>query len=181
MKPSAEHPSTRGFASRALGTVATLAVAALVVMLASTLLQVVMRYGLRAPPVWTEELARYGMVWAGLLGAVVAFAQRADPVLVVGWSGRAGWRGRWAAVCRAIATTVFLGPVVWFSVFGPGLNPARGFLGRSAGRQSEMLDIPMIWVTAVVPVALGAIIVLAWIQALSASSISAAQGPESAD
>lgn len=177
MKHAAEPYSGRGLADRASGVVAVTAVAALVVMMASTLVQVVMRYGMNAPPVWTEELARYGMVWAGLLGAVVAFTQRADPVLVVGWSGRSGWRGRWAAVCRAMAATVFLGPVVWFSLFGRGMNPARGFLGRGAGRQSEMLDIPMIWVTAVVPLALGAIIVVAWIQAFSSATSNAKPDP----
>lgn len=169
MKQSPDFLPARGLAERAMGVVVALGLVALAVMLTSTLVQVVMRYGLQAPPVWTEELARYGMVWAGLLGAVVAFAQRADPVLVVGWSGRAGWRGRWAAVCRAVAATVFLGPVVWFSLVGRGMNPARGFLGRGADRQSEMLDIPMIWVTAVVPLALGAIIVVAWVQAFSAA------------
>lgn len=151
---------------RVILVVGGVAVAALVVMIASTLLQVVMRYGLRAPPVWTEELARYAMVWAGLLGAVTAFFHRADPVLVAGWSAHSGGRARLAGLCRAVGVTVFLGPIVWYSVFGAGTNIDRGFLARSAGRQAEMLDVPMIWVTAVVPLALAAIIVVAWIQAV---------------
>jgi len=162
--PAASPP--RRIVGRVIGAISVVAVAALVVMVASTLLQVVMRYGLRAPPVWTEELARYSMVWAGLLGAVAAFFHRADPVLVAGWSARTGWRARLAGLCRAVGVTLFLGPIVWYGVFGAGMNVDRGFLARSAGRQAEMLDIPMIWVTAVVPLALAAIIAVAWIQAV---------------
>lgn len=164
-----ESPNRQLF-HRGIQAIGALAVAAIVVMITSTLIQVVMRYGLNAPPAWTEELARYGMVWAGLLGAVVAFYHREDPTLVKGWSDRAGWRGRCAAVCRAVATTVFLGPVVWYSLFGAGMNPQRGFIARSAGRQAEMLDIPMAWVAMIVPLTLGAIILLSWTQAITGAT-----------
>ena len=33
------------------------------------------------------------------------------------------------------------------------MDMARGFLGRSLNRQAEMLDIPMVWFTAAVPLA----------------------------
>jgi TRAP-type C4-dicarboxylate transport system permease small subunit len=45
------------------------------------------------------------------------------------------------------------------------MNLNRGFLARSASRQAEMLEIPMVWITAVVPLALALIMALAWIQA----------------
>jgi TRAP-type transport system small permease protein len=175
--PPAAGSSPTRFAERVILAISVVAVAALVVMIASTLLQVVMRYGLRAPPVWTEELARYAMVWAGLLGAVVAFFHRADPVLVAGWSARAGWRARAAGLCRAFGVTLFLGPIVWYGVFGAGMNVDRGFLARSAGRQAEMLDIPMIWVTAVVPLALAAIVAVAWIQAAARGTAAPGDDP----
>lgn len=149
---------------------AWLAVAALGLMVASALIQVVMRYGLRAPPVWTEELARYAMVWAGLLGAVVAIHARADPVVVRGWSARSDWRRRVAGVFRAVGVTIFLGPIVWYCVFGAGMKMTRGFLARSAGRQAEMLEVPMIWVTAVVPLALACIVIVAWLQVVLGDS-----------
>ena len=50
-----------------------LAKAALAGMVAVIGVQIVARYGLNAPPGWTEELARYLMVWGGLLGATAAF------------------------------------------------------------------------------------------------------------
>jgi TRAP-type C4-dicarboxylate transport system permease small subunit len=177
--PSPAGSPPRRLVDRVIGAISVVAVAALVVMIAATLLQVVMRYGLRAPPVWTEELARYAMIWAGLLGAVAAFYYRADPVLIAGWSVHVDWRGRVAGLCRAVGVTLFLGPVVWYGIFGAGLNVDRGFLARSAGRQAEMLGIPMIWVTAVVPVALCAIVGIAWIQAVTRKTpaTSAGQGP----
>ena len=39
--------------------------------------QVVSRYFLRDPSSWTEELARFALIWAGLLGAVYAYRTRA--------------------------------------------------------------------------------------------------------
>ena len=179
--PQSDASPPRRLVDRVIGAISTVAVAALVVMIASTLLQVVMRYGLRAPPVWTEELARHAMIWAGLLGAVAAFFHRADPVLVAGWSVHADWRARLAGLCRAVGVTMFLGPIVWYSLFGAGLNVDRGFLARSAGRQAEMLDIPMIWVTAVVPVALSVIIAVAWIQAVARETFASGEGQPSLD
>jgi TRAP-type transport system small permease protein len=156
--PPAAGSSPTRFAERVILAISVVAVAALVVMIASTLLQVVMR-------------------WAGLLGAVVAFFHRADPVLVAGWSARAGWRARAAGLCRAFGVTLFLGPIVWYGVFGAGMNVDRGFLARSAGRQAEMLDIPMIWVTAVVPLALAAIVAVAWIQAAARGTAAPGDDP----
>ena len=48
------------------------AVAAVLVMVFSAGWQVIARYALNAPPIWTEELARRAMVWAGMLGASCA-------------------------------------------------------------------------------------------------------------
>jgi TRAP-type C4-dicarboxylate transport system permease small subunit len=57
------------------------------------------------------------------------------------------------------------------------MNVDRGFLARSAGRQAEMLDIPMIWVTAVVPLALAAIVAVAWIQAAARETAAPGEDP----
>ena len=57
------------------------AVIAVAVMALSASWQVVARYVLDAPPVWTEELARRAMVWAGMLGASCAFRAKSDPTL----------------------------------------------------------------------------------------------------
>jgi len=57
------------------------AIASLGVMLLTVCIQVVARYLFLSPPAWTEELARYAMVWCGLLGATASFKINADPAL----------------------------------------------------------------------------------------------------
>ena len=57
------------------------ALAAMVLMVVFIAVQVIARYLWADPPGWTEEAARYAMVWAGLLGATVSFRAGFDPVL----------------------------------------------------------------------------------------------------
>ena len=47
------------------------------VLVLSTAWQVASRYFLREPSSWTEELARFALIWAGLLGAVYAYRTHA--------------------------------------------------------------------------------------------------------
>lgn len=135
------------------------AVLAVIVMAGSAGYQVIARYIFDAPPVWTEELARRAMVWAGMLGASVAFHDRTDPTLFPQMVTRTGRIGAWLAIIRAGGVAVFALPVLYYSLFGPNLNLARGFLGRNLERQAEMLGVSMIWFTAAVPVAFTIIII----------------------
>lgn len=43
----------------------------LIVMLLSVGLQIIMRYGFNAPLVWSEELARFTMIWLALLASAI--------------------------------------------------------------------------------------------------------------
>lgn len=129
------------------------AVLAVLVMVFAAGWQVVARYILAAPPIWTEELARRAMVWAGMLGASCAFRAVADPTLFPGMVNRRGGFGMALALIRAVGVIAFAVPVIWYSVFNARMDMSRGFLGRSLGRQAEMLDISMIWFTAAVPLA----------------------------
>jgi TRAP-type C4-dicarboxylate transport system permease small subunit len=135
------------------------AVLAVVVMVGSAGWQVIARYILDAPPIWTEELSRRAMVWGGMLGASCAFRSSADPTLFPGMRDLAGRAGAVLALIRAGGVLIFAAPVIWFSIFDSRMNPARGFLGRSLNRDAEMIDVPMILFTAAVPLAF-AIIVL---------------------
>ena len=47
------------------------------VLILSIAWQVASRYFLRDPSSWTEELARFALIWAGLLGAVYAYRTNA--------------------------------------------------------------------------------------------------------
>lgn len=135
------------------------AVLAVLVMVYAAGWQVIARYILSDPPIWTEEMARRAMVWAGMLGASAAFRAGADPVLFPHVATLRGTAGGALAVVRALGVVLFVAPVLWYCLFGPNMNLARGFLGRSLGRSAEMLDIPMIWFTAAVPVAFALILV----------------------
>jgi len=48
----------------------------LAVLVCDVLLGVVSRYGFGAQVKWTEELARYLLVWIGIVGAAAAFARK---------------------------------------------------------------------------------------------------------
>lgn len=135
------------------------AVAAVLVMVFSAGWQVIARYALNAPPIWAEELARRAMVWAGMLGASCAFRAQADPVLFPKARDVTGAAGNALVLVRLVGVILFSAPVIWFSLFDGRMNIARGFLGRSAMRQAEMLDVPMIWFTVAVPLAFVIIII----------------------
>jgi len=129
------------------------AVLAVVVMVLAAGWQVVARYVLDSPPVWTEEAARRAMVWAGMLGASAAFRAKADPTLFPAMRDVAGRAGAVLALVRAVGVIAFAVPVLWFCLFGPNMTMARGFLGRSLDRTAEMIPVSMIFFTAAVPIA----------------------------
>ncbi len=135
------------------------AILALCVMLAAALYQVVARYIFFSPPAWTEELARFAMIWGGMLGASAAFYSGSDPALFADAVHRRGTLGIVFASLRVLSVAVFALPVLWFSLFGPGLNPLRGFIMRTAGRQAEIMDVSMLWITAAIPLVFALILI----------------------
>ena len=136
----------------------TTSVGFLALMLLLVLLQVVARYIFQAAPVWTEEGARYCMIWSGLFGATVAFRANRDPRLFhPPKSGPRIWilSSFWL---RTLSTVVFLGPVLYHS---------DRFLIRGLYRKTEALEIPMSWVTVAVPLAVTIIFIHLIAQLLS--------------
>ncbi|MCV0396728.1 MAG: TRAP transporter small permease subunit [Rhizobiaceae bacterium] len=129
------------------------AAAAVLVMLFAAGYQVIARYIFAAPPIWTEELARRAMVWAGMLGATVAFYQRTDPNLFPQMLDVTGRIGKALTLIRSAGVAIFAFPILYYSLFGPNMNLARGFIGRSLDRKGEMLAISMAWFTSAVPIA----------------------------
>jgi len=115
----------------------------IVAMLASVGLQVVARYIFFSPPSWTEELARYCMVWAGLLGATVAFHRQEDPVLAAEPQPRAKWLAVMLALVRASAVMIFLLPVLYWSPV---------IVGHHMERLTESMKITSGYVMLVVPI-----------------------------
>ena len=131
----------------------------LVLMVLMIGLQVVARYILADPPAWTEEAARYAMVWSGLLGATVAFRGGLDPVLLRLAAFDTGGLRRVGAGLRGLATLLFLGPIWYFCLFGPNYDITRGYIGRSMLRTTEALGVSMAWFTSALPLAITVILI----------------------
>ena len=128
-----------------------LAKTALAGMMLVVLLQIWARYGFDHPFTWTEELARYLMVWAGLLGATSAFKRKLDPTVVTVPDTASCPRRFFAKAFLVMAVAIFLVPILYYSVYGADMNIERGFLWRSSNRTSPGLGINMAVVGFVVP------------------------------
>lgn len=128
-----------------------LAKLALAAMVVTILFQIWARYGLDYPFSWTEELARYLMIWAGLLGATCAFKRRLDPVVVPVPDDASLTRRRLSTAFLAVTVGIFLAPVLHYVFFGPDMNIQRGFLWRSSNRTSPGLGMNMALVGSVIP------------------------------
>lgn len=113
--------------------------------------QVVARYGLNAPPGWTEELARYLMVWGGLLGATAAFRRAVDPAVVTPVESGRSLRAVASKLAIAAVVLIFLAPILHYSFFGPGLDPSRSFLMRNYARTSSGLGLNLVFIAAAIP------------------------------
>lgn len=134
-----------------------IALVMLTVLVGAVTLQVVARYGFSAPPVWTEEAARYAMIWVGLMGAAMSFKARFDPAL---FTPKTGPRGQIALRALQSATVlIFVAPVLWYCVIGTNGTFARSFLGRAIRSTSGAMDLPMIWVATAVPLAFTIILI----------------------
>lgn len=94
--------------NRACRTAAAICFSAMLVFIA---IQVVARYIFHDPPTWTEELARFAMVWGGLLGATISFKTRTDPVLVPPQPVEASLKTRAMGLLRGGAVVIFLTPL----------------------------------------------------------------------
>jgi TRAP-type C4-dicarboxylate transport system permease small subunit len=129
----------------------------LVALVAAVMVQVVARYLLNSPPPWTEEMARYAMIWAGLMGATLSFKRRFDPALI-NRAPRTRVRGPRAAMIASAAgafqglvVMIYLLPILWHSFFGPNMNPGRSFLTRHSRMTAETLGFPTLFVAIAVP------------------------------
>ncbi|MCE8024694.1 MULTISPECIES: TRAP transporter small permease [Halomonadaceae] len=137
-----------------------LAVLCLTAMLVFVAIQVIARYAFSAPPSWTEEMARYMMVWSGLLGATLSFKSKDDPALFKDPchdKGSPWWQ--LTALVRGTAVLIFLVPIIYFSIFGPGMDTTRGFIARQARLSADTLGFPMSWVAMAVPICAAIILV----------------------
>ncbi len=115
--------------------------------------QVASRYLLRDPSPWTEELARYLLVWIGLFGAACAYRTRAHMGIDL-LAQKVGPRGRARLqATSAFAVLAFALPVM---VVG-GISLVQ--LTWELRQYSAALGVPMAAVYSAIPLS-GAIIVI---------------------
>jgi len=131
------------------------AVFAVCVMFLTVVVQIIARYVFSSPPVWTEDVARYAMVWTGLLGATLSFKTRLDAVLMNSvFPKRPNYLGYLADAIQSVAVLIFVLPVVYFCFIGLRGGFAKGYLARQTGLTADTLGIPMVWISLAVPLSM---------------------------
>lgn len=125
-----------------------LAIATFTGMFACVLAQVIFRYFLGDPLVWSDELARYLFIWCSLLGWVVAARKRSHlSVSIV--ADRLAPQGRgMLALLGALAALAFAALLVYYGVH---------IAARNWDVETTTLAVPMGAVYVVVPVAAAAV------------------------
>jgi len=156
-----------------------LALGAALVSVASLVLiaawQAAARYLLDQPPAWTEELARFMMVWAGLMGASCAFRANLDPSLFPAARIRTDGVGQVYAVIRAVGALVFIAPILWYCLFGLNGKITSGYIARNSMQMAETMDLPMIVFAVAIPVGFSLIALHALAHLVNALTREAAQ------
>ncbi len=123
--------------------VESVVVVLMVVLVAALALQVFFRYVVQDPLVWSEELARYALVWITFLGAAVAYRHGTHVVVetVVALLARP----------VRIALAWFVDGLLVLALLVL-LVQGVGMVEITARTRSTILQIPMSWVYASVPV-----------------------------
>ncbi|SIT82251.1 TRAP-type C4-dicarboxylate transport system, small permease component [Yoonia rosea] len=131
------------------------AVFAVCVMFLTVVLQIIARYVFSAPPVWTEDVARYAMVWTGLLGATLSFKTQSDAVLMQSvFPDPPHVLAFFAKAVQSAAVLTFILPVIYFCFIGLRGGFAKGYLARQSGLTADTLGIPMAWISVAVPLSM---------------------------
>ena len=136
------NPGSRTPLERALGWVLVVIMAVSVV---NVLWQVFTRFVLSDPSSYTEELARYLLIWIGLVGA--AYASGRQMHLAIDLLARR-LAGRWRRGLEIAIRVLIMGFAVAVLVVG-GLRLVA--LTLSLGQTSAALRIPMGWVYLALP------------------------------
>jgi TRAP-type C4-dicarboxylate transport system permease small subunit len=117
--------------------------AALAVMAALVLLQVVLRYGFRAPLVWAEEASVFLMIWVTFIGSGIAIRRRAHIAMAVVADRLRPGLARAVSAFSGAAIVAFLSVVAW-----------QGFLLAAFvhDQPSPAMRVPMVWPYLAIPV-----------------------------
>jgi len=131
----------------------------LVVLVCVVILQVVARYVFASPPAWTEEIARYAMIWAGLLGATMSFKRGFDPALFGDFRSANRFVRLAAKLGRSLPVLVYLLPILLFCFIGANMTIERSFLVRHSRTMADAFDFPTLLVAVAVPIMIVTVLV----------------------
>ncbi len=136
------------------------AIFAVCVMFLTVVVQIIARYIFSSPPVWTEDVARYAMVWTGLLGATLSFKTQSDAVLMQSvFPPQPHVLAVFAKAVQSAAVLTFILPVIYFCFIGLRGGFAKGYLARQSGLTADTLGIPMVWISVAVPLSMIVILI----------------------
>ena len=114
-----------------------------VVLVASTTLQVVSRFILKSPIIWTEEITRFCFIWMALLGATLATRYKEHLGLDFTSSGE---NNKLKASLKVLVHFAMTASVVVFTAAG------WFFVERNFGRTSVTTGMPMVYLYISAPV-----------------------------
>ncbi len=113
-----------------------------VIMTLVALLGVFFRYVMRSPFMWTEELARFLMVWMGFVAISIALRQRKHIKIEILEKIAPGWLVKVAGYLVDLLIAVFMVVFFW-----QGYLLTRGNIMMAA-----TMDISMFWILLALPV-----------------------------
>ena len=115
------------------------------VMVASVSWQVISRYILNDPSSITEELARYLLVWIGILGAAYASGQKAHIAITL-------FPDKLSPDRRKILDVVLYCIIILFAITALVIGGSRlVYITYKLGQESASLNLPLFIVYSVVP------------------------------
>ncbi|MEM9148575.1 MAG: TRAP transporter small permease [Pseudomonadota bacterium] len=108
--------------------------AVLLALTAVVFAQVVARYIFESPLSWSEEMARFLMMWLGMLCAAYAFRLGSHFTLRIVVERLPGGLRRAAALAMHLGVAVFFAVLLWFSI---------KFVSSVSGHRAPAMQIPM--------------------------------------
>jgi|KBSSwiStaDraftv2_1062776.scaffolds.fasta_scaffold26871_4 TRAP-type C4-dicarboxylate transport system permease small subunit len=106
-------------------------------------LQFFTRYVLNDSVAWTEEIARYGLIWVTFIGAVMVTRRNSHIAVALLPNLLPAWAGRALLALVDLAVLAFFALLAYFSIL---------IIGRMQVQRMTVVDLPMSWVYAAVVV-----------------------------
>ena len=128
---------------------------ALMLLVVTVTWQVFSRYVLNDPSSWTDELARYAMVWLGLLGASYLFGIKGHLAITL-LDGYLRDKGK-----AHVALQLLINAISFAFVSLAMLKGGIALMGRTTQQLSPALQLPMSTVYSILPIS--AVIILIYL------------------